>query len=1733
MDFELNFSFRKSMVFEFDAASLPAKQDDGSWVIRIPFLEYVPEFESVDKLYLARDYGGKYQYFELTLLKAQEIAGVGTDVTVRETSTSFLETVTSLNVTSFALKLYWKEPLLYLSLYAEAESEDERFRLTLENFGRKIDEENEYIFRDSDINEELTDYVLLNKKRKELLLEGDKIYPYMGSYKALINVLNLFGYYDVEIKEYFLNVDQDSLDKGKFLAIPIAKSAEQKKIIKRVWEILPSKIFKKTSLFGLYYKLNKESGEYDDYGIPLVIEDYQFSPEEVLIKLFGLKELLKKEYLPLNARIYDITGEGLYFERYNFETWNDTVDVRVLEIGKRPIVNIFPSDQSYIRDLRRIDQYYVEKFTAQGYQGFLGPTATNPNVKIEDNALAYTFPNGAIKLPVKVATQGNEIYTISSGKVTGIYTPEEKFLGVWKYNGSSATDTAVLPYGGYFKLDQAWNGSPGFLAINNYSYYSNISVKSVLENLKVDDILTIQGYTNSSFSKDLRVISVNYVSQGFEEIEVEEIGSTGASAPPEMAFSIQLSRKIAQIDNVSLTAGDRILIKNSPSASGEGLTYSTSESGNGVYVVTGATTTLSVDRSTDADSTAEFTPEMYVFVQDGSLSEVTYQIGYTGSTVSVDTTPLEFSVVDISQNNAESYVSAEYVPSYVISKISDLYPYWTGSFNDYNTGKWEYRDYTWDTMPPSIYDPQFNVNASYLKPLADEPDLSFPVGAPALIETIFELQWLECDFSWDQSSTLGSFLASYQATGSTVTVTDYYSITIQQRGFANGDDVTISNSTFSGTYNISNVSGNSFDINVGSAPEFSTGTLTYSTDIAQISTTFNRLSWDTIAQGEYLDMRVQVEMYAEKTFTYDSGRKPISEFTTPYYDSTLGLTYSRILDAVVLPYEGVYDVSVYIFDITNNFTMQYKTYRAVTPTAEITASYQTQEIYDDWDNLLGKVWSDISFDWYYPAECNSLWENADLSWSSLEIYSYKNQQLREDKTLVDILEIDRTVQSVIIQGDYTNAEYSKAGDFLYFERKSNKLEFENYEIAIGDLGLTGNGSDYSSSVSSIDLSTLGSTCSIIISGTVSPYLVGDQIIVAYDSSNYFTGSIADIQSSSLLLNVNKIVGNSSYSQWDINLYGEYIYLKNYTASLVQPYSKLLIKLSQTPFYELTVSDFFYADAIEISGSFVRLKSSAFYVDKFYEISTSQPLYMDGGIYAGTYAIEIVSSKAKGSNTVFYLNDPMKELYKLDGYFQPYLTSYDVDYAETHIGLAANNQSDMEDVDWNNLQEKSWITEERHSAANAGFLITSVAPDGKIKIDDYPSFFFSGDGSLNYTELDSLLVAAEELNASENEGISQFEYSVYPMLASLKINDVLGEILYAQNYVGIGATSIDLQGITGSTAAASPFSLKVPPKLEISLTGDEVSSISVLQSGSGYDSSPVIYIAASSTGVTATATVNIDSQGKVISVDVVNSGSGYTSVPSYVVNSPNGAEEFLTDSIWTGSEWKRVSGVDANRVFLSTSIGSPVYGNYPLAIPYKFHKQMILESPKKMKDFYFFILASSKTPGLKSLQGVEFDNGVEGEWYKDPQKSHSYPLKNTFLFSIEGKDLSRDAQYQYWEKNGKDFPVEGYNFDDSRALYAGAFAEPFAYAEAVITPYSFAIERSTTVVFHDDSTRLPQKSERIWKIEDAETGKMEVESLSKKLMWNFSKNGKYTVSLEVKDKTGNVSRVVKKSFVIVK
>lgn len=244
-----------------------------------------------------------------------------------------------------------KEYLLAEIIFrCEVIGEDDRFLTILDNLGQKISQNEEFIFRESDINENLPDYILLNRKRKEFILEHHNILPYLGSYKALINILNWLGYSDLRIKEYYLDTNEKSIYLNKYRPIDIKYNS-----INVINELL-SKNYKKTNLFGLYYDLNKVTDDFDEFGLPIVKDSFLFTQEEVLIKLFALKNYLKQKFLPLNARIIDIVGEGFYFEVYKTKSWQDKISILNINLSRDIDFDCNPNE-SQIIDLRLLNDY--------------------------------------------------------------------------------------------------------------------------------------------------------------------------------------------------------------------------------------------------------------------------------------------------------------------------------------------------------------------------------------------------------------------------------------------------------------------------------------------------------------------------------------------------------------------------------------------------------------------------------------------------------------------------------------------------------------------------------------------------------------------------------------------------------------------------------------------------------------------------------------------------------------------------------------------------------------------------------------------------------------------------------------------------------------------------------------------------------------------------------------------------------------------------------------------------------------------------------------------------------------------------------------------------------------------------------------------------------------------------------------------------------------------------------
>ena len=196
------------------------------------------------------------------------------------------------------------ETIAKIKLKGQTEIEDERFKVILNNFGFNINFRDVYIFKEYDINEAGVDWIFLNQKRKEMLINYSEIYNYLGSYKALINAVNYFGYNDLLVYEYYLNVNKNSTNYNKLhkIEIPdifdssVAGYTPDDFILKS----LPNKNYQKTKLFNLTYTITDKNGDFI----------LGYSLDEVITKLLGLKNWLANNIMPVGTRIMDITGRG-------------------------------------------------------------------------------------------------------------------------------------------------------------------------------------------------------------------------------------------------------------------------------------------------------------------------------------------------------------------------------------------------------------------------------------------------------------------------------------------------------------------------------------------------------------------------------------------------------------------------------------------------------------------------------------------------------------------------------------------------------------------------------------------------------------------------------------------------------------------------------------------------------------------------------------------------------------------------------------------------------------------------------------------------------------------------------------------------------------------------------------------------------------------------------------------------------------------------------------------------------------------------------------------------------------------------------------------------------------------------------------------------------------------------------------------------------------------------------
>jgi len=829
-------------------------------------------------------------------------------------------------------------------------------------------------------------------------------------------------------------------------------------------------------------------------------------------------------------------------------------------------------------------------------------------------------------------------------------------------------------------------------------------------------------------------------------------------------------------------------------------------------------------------------------------------------------------------------------------------------------------------------------------------------------------------------------------------------------------------------------------------------------------------------------------------------------------------TVTKTLHTVLLPYEGDYDIFLYLFDTTNNFTMQHKKCHVKKDNATFLCAYLKNNDIDensDYDNI---SISDVYGTLYEPLLSNNInIDDLNISFDSLSYKEWINHDLSLNIINNNIIEINRKLKYIVVNG-LLNSQ----GNNIYFKNDINKINKKNILIPKDTIGehlqfnISGISGD-SKIIASIDVSNILNINDEILYDKKWYKIIGinqNQIII----NNLLSNTISNIQCIRYKNNNNELIHNFNID--------------------IKAYTKLLIT-NQPNFENINNSNYYtYVDFIENIGNNIKIQEENYILKELILKNSSDNdgtnLYLNANVYSGDYSIKIKKIETINGNTKIYFDDINNELYLIDSNFKLYMSDFDVDYAKNKINFNKYRYESLENITIEDIEDEIYDNFDYNPDIHCGFIITKVYPYGSITIDENDTFYFSGTAELlqeEGNEYDALSYAVTELQNSQNNGISSFTYSLLPKYEDTKYltdinNNKLSIISHNWDYIGI-------DGIP------DPSILKIPAIIEATLNGDSV-VFNMINPGYGYNDSQNINVIISNpddpNGIPASLTVSV--QNSMITINNQIGGTGYVTIPTITIDKPYNYEEY-DNIIWTGKEWHIVDSVDiTNNIiyFKSNSMYDITIGNNIL-MPFNFHKQLI--NNDVFNQFYYFIYASSNNYDISGLSYVTFNNGVEGEWADHPSRTYSYPFLNYF-----NPKYKNDYSYLYkkWMYEGGDMPIHDnfelkYFADDNpstqnRMIFNNVISSFLNFDNLVASEKQQKINKGTYVLFSTDNSKMIGKSSINWELIYDDTNEIIFKTSDKSFVWFFTKEGSYSIKLHLIDKNGNISTNSKQSFIYV-
>lgn len=1260
-----------------------------------------------------------------------------------------------------------------INVRAEIIGEDERLRYALENFGFSLSQEEAVIIRDADIQEHLPNFELLNEKRKELLLEYNNIFPYIGSYKALVNILKLLDYNDLRIKEYWLNVEMTKRDE---LRKPIIKNdvlksrsanliqpsveeisstkkintlidssvetiASQSDTIKekpviidsmidffdkhnyipnsyktkslsfnerfykqvdipfelkgkgRNWkdeDFLPSEIWKKTSLFSLHYDFIRETGDYDEYGIPITEDVFMFSVEEVLIKLFALKKFLKEKFLPLNARIIDITGEGVYFTRYALNTWKDDTDTLYIDKEFQP--SFVVNSSGYIEDLQDYGHKVSEIIKTNSIRNYYNNALFNFS---ETTNIAHN-DNGPIGCIINLDC---DIFDINWNELNLNWDELLIYYNV-KFE---LTKLAVF---GKLRFDDWFTGE-----ISEFIFENLLDVNAVLENNELTEVLITQFLDTHSGNEyeDLSDYDIlNILNWEIAMFELTTSDNTIVSSfnyqfdniiPTKIiAYSNQLHPRTCIVQFINGLAG---IFTGSP---GQGINS---------WETVGQHEFYEIEWIITHETPGKFSTSKRESIILGK--NTTLSVPFTGKY------RIDLILYDLSNHTVRTH-------QYIDVKMPEIEINMLSRFTEHieNWDNFEEQNINWDNAGQEWRSPGLINNVSWDNcyniwndfeiqyHTHKDPIEQMIVNDTIQIERIHETdrfvgELIEINKQFNYIICSGTYVKPKLRNAINNIPQDYvylrYDDHIHKTGVLTAEYIN-----------------NETRIQLESIPDGLSEQWEVLREIGSLIIINDDIRYNEISNVSGIKENSWLRFEKKNEDEYTKKRIHINSVIAEPNDETniTGIVLDEPINKVLNEYGKIYslqnailvnlDEFVYNSDDTNK-------YFGINDNKEIVLLYNllNNEIIPGFSILKLKSVNEIG----------TIYEQRVL----VEHLS----QDTEDKSILKVIELDGDL-SLVTENTSLEYEYWQFNaKLIHFEdlygKNSNTVElnFNDYPYK----------SDFVETIVHEDVITITEDITKLwyindlsrppefkaynanIDGNICFDIFFDETININDLK------VPKINDMIVLSDSDNLYVSTFVKEIQINMEDNYFTIITYDQSL-------LSSLNINPDYYFKLD---YTVTTEI-------------INKEIEYKFNDNWYFDYIIRDGHYSIQINDIGYVNNKTILSLNDNESELYRISPRFNVSWSNFDEDFAEQRIGINSHSWDIYNKVNWNDLKSLQWKHTEFYQGISCGFEILQICPNGTIQFNEYPKFV-----TLDWN------TAVDELNNTSNKGLSRFNFKL--------------------------------------------------------------------------------------------------------------------------------------------------------------------------------------------------------------------------------------------------------------------------------------------------------------------------------------------------------------------------------------